>query len=89
MRNINAFRISMNKFRLNLRLPDTLGARLEHIARRAGYSSTAQLARCLLVQFAEKQKEVERQLTQQADWVDEVVEDHLDPRNRKRINERL
>lgn len=75
--------------RLNLRIPASTRSALEHAARLAGYASACQLARCVLVQFVSHSEIMSRKRAELTDWMDDMAEDHLDPTNRKRINERL
>lgn len=78
--------------RMNLRIPRHIAESLESIAKAAGYASSCQLVRCVLVQFVGNRAEVARRICENADWMDEMIpesRDHLDPTQRKKINERL
>lgn len=75
--------------RLNIRLPHKTAEELDRAARAGGYASACQLARCVLVQFTAHAAALARKRDEYTDWMDDMVEEHLDPANRKRINERL
>lgn len=75
--------------RLSVRLPASVFDRLREVSETAGYPSPSMLVRCVLVQFLNKREVVSRICSDTSDWVDDVVSDHLDPTQRKRINERL
>lgn len=83
----------MKSIRLNLRLPQGLHSVLKAQADSAGYTSPAQLVRCILTQYVRHADRLRLEREQTA-WMDEFCNEHSDrdredPTQRKRINERL
>lgn len=79
----------MKTERIGVRLPKTCLEQLKSAAESGGYSSPCQLARCVLIRFLDYRKKSGKELDEHVDWIESLVEDHLDPKQRKRINERL
>lgn len=79
----------MTTTRINLRLPRHAAEELSVIADTAGYSSVCQLCRSVLIQFLNSREAVAASMTEHAEWMEATVSDHLDPTQRRRINERL
>lgn len=79
----------MTTSRINLRLPRQAAEELCVIADKAGYASVCQLCRAVLVQFLNNRAAVSSAMSGHAEWMEEVSSDHLDPTQRRRINERL
>lgn len=74
--------------RISIRLPDEYVTALRAAAEAGGYSSPGQLARCVLVRFLNFRERV-RPDDRYTEWAETLVADHLDPRRRSDINERL
>lgn len=75
--------------RIGVRLPKTCLEQLKTAAEAGGYGSPCQLARCVIIRFLDYRNRTGNGLDEHADWIESLVEDHLDPKHRKRINERL
>lgn len=77
--------------RMNIRIPETGRVELEKVAKRSGYSSGCALARAVLMRFLRHTEGAERESNRGCEWIDDMFidADREDPRERKRINERL
>lgn len=78
----------MKSKRLNIRIPFDIYHTLKSTADMAGYPTTNQLVRCVLIQFV-NHSDALRKAKEHTEWMDEMLSDHLDPTQRRRINERL
>ncbi|MCM1369841.1 MAG: hypothetical protein NC204_05650 [Candidatus Amulumruptor caecigallinarius] len=69
----------MASVKMSVRIPQREHHELNAIARDAGYASACQLARSILIQFLRQRDRVREQLTCNAAWIDDFIEEDTTP----------